>query len=159
MNAGQVVVVGLDKRIAALTEVLAGERMDQADVVADAAEGIAGKVMITPGAFDSDHQSADVMVGTGALQLVEGSVQLDAVVGDFGGWDEDVAVEVTEHPFEAGFGTIDADDAKVLGPDGLHAGVNDAAGLVNDAGKARAGASTTKSCGCHGNTSRERETT
>ena len=149
MNGGQVGVVGLDKRIAALAEVLARERMHEANVVADTTERVAGEVVIPTGAFDRDDQVADVVVRTGLLQLSEGRLQLDAVVGNLGRRDKDVAVEIGEHPFEPRLGTIDADDAKVLRTDSLDAGVNDPPGLVNERGKPSAGAFA-ESSGSHG---------
>ena len=53
-------------------------------------------------------------------------------MGDGGGRDEDVAVEVGEHPLGAGLGTVEADDAEVLGSDLLDARVKDAGRLLQD---------------------------
>jgi hypothetical protein len=47
-------------------------------------------------------------------------------VFDDGGWYEDVTEEVGEHPLGSRFGTIDADDAEVLGSDFLDARVKSA---------------------------------
>ena len=56
---------------------------------------------------------------------------------DGGGRDEDVAVEVGEHQLGARLGTVDADDAEVLGTDVLDAWVEHAARLGD--GRARHG--------------------
>jgi hypothetical protein len=51
-----------------------------------------------------------------------------------GGRQEDLAVEVDEHPLGASLGAVDGDDAEVLGADVLNARVDDAAGLLQDIG-------------------------
>lgn len=50
---------------------------------------------------------------------------LDVV--ELGRPDEDVPVEVSEHPFGARLGAVDGDDAEVLGSDLLNAGMDRAA--------------------------------
>ncbi len=47
-----------------------------------------------------------------------------------GGRDEDSAVKVGEHDFGPGLGTIDAENAEVLGTDGEDPGVNDTERLM-----------------------------
>jgi hypothetical protein len=87
-------------------------------------------VVIAAGAFDGDEEIAEVVSGDGLPELLEGVVEGEAVVFDERGWDEDVAEEVGEHPFGAGLGTIDGDDAKVFGSDLLDARVEGAGGLL-----------------------------
>ena len=48
---------------------------------------------------------------------------------DDGGFDDDFAIEVTEHPFGPSFSAIDRDDAEVFRPDGLHTLLDLAVGL------------------------------
>ena len=55
-----------------------------------------------------------------------------AVMLDDGRRDDDVAVEIAEHPLGTGLGTINADDAEVFGPYLLDARMNDAARLLQD---------------------------
>ncbi|MBP87447.1 MAG: hypothetical protein CMJ64_12105 [Planctomycetaceae bacterium] len=47
-------------------------------------------------------------------------------------FDDDLTVEVTQHPFGSSFGAIDGDDAEVFWPDRLHAFLNFAGGLANE---------------------------
>ena len=69
----------------------------------------------------------------------DGGVEVGAVVGDGGGRDEDVAIEVGEQELGACLGAVEADDAEVFGPDLLDARVEGAAGLLDDVGGAGAG--------------------
>ena len=80
-----------------------------------------------------------------------GRVEGQAVMLHDGGRDQDVAVEVAQHPFGASLGAIDADEAEVLGADALHPRVDDAAGLLQDLPLASGPASLTALGGGHGN--------
>ncbi len=111
VDGGQIGVVGLDAGIAGLAKLLGGEGVHGANVAALLREGLARHVMVTPGAFDGNHEVLDVVVGAGLPQLGQGGVELDAVVRDLGRRDQHIAIEVAEHPFEARLGAIDADDA------------------------------------------------
>ena len=63
-----------------------------------------------------------------------GALEAGLIMLDDGGRDEDPAVEVGEHDLGPGLGTVDAEDAEVLGSDGLDPGMKDAVGLVNGVG-------------------------
>jgi hypothetical protein len=67
----------------------------------------------------------------GFLEEADGVFETGLMMLDDGGRDVDSAVVVGEHDFGSGLGAIDAEDAEVLGSDGLDAGVKDAVGLVN----------------------------
>ena len=56
---------------------------------------------------------------------------------NLGGWDEDPAVEIGEHPFGPSLGTIDTDDTEVLRADQLDTGTDHATGLVDGLGSGR----------------------
>src|ERR1700720_2122243 len=65
-------------------------------------------------------------------ELGGGRCQSNAVVLHGCEGEQDVAIEVAQHPLRAGLGTIDANNAKVLRSDLLDPGVNDAARLLQD---------------------------
>ncbi len=73
-------------------------------------------------------------VGEGLAQLGDGAVEALAGVLDLGLLDQDVAVEIGEHPFRAGLGTIDGDDAEVLRSDLLDPGLDRARRFGNQGG-------------------------
>jgi hypothetical protein len=50
---------------------------------------------------------------------------------NLGGWDEDAAVEIGEHPFGPSLGTIDTDDTEVLRSDRSDTGTDHATSLVD----------------------------
>jgi len=88
--------------------------------------------MITAGTFHR-HQAVVKTAGRQYLpDLSNRPIQTGAVVFDDGWRDDDVAVEVTQHPFGPGLGTIDTDNAEVLGPYLLHPRVDDPARFLQD---------------------------
>ena len=97
-----------------------------------AAQARCTRSVVAAGAFHRHQQIMEGMLLQRLPDLGDGGLQGGAVVFDDRGRDEDIAVEVAEHPLGAGLGTIDADDAEVLGSDLLDAGVNDAGRLVQD---------------------------
>src|SRR5690242_3867996 len=86
--------------------------------------------MIRAGLLDGDDRVAEVMLGDGAPEVIDGGVESRAGVLDGGQGDEDAAIEVGEQPGGAGLGRVDGDDAEVLGPDGLDARGDQAVGLA-----------------------------
>ena len=104
--------------------------MDHARLKASLAEGVLDGVMVTAGPFDGDQAIADVVLLQGNSNLVDGRIEFHTVVCHLGGRDQDVAIEVGQHPFGAGLGTIDTDDAEMFRTDFLHARVDDAAGFL-----------------------------
>ena len=123
MDGDQVRVVGLVAWVAWLTESAGSKRMDDARLEAGGGEGPSDGLVIASGSFDGDELVAEVVLANGLAELADGIVEGGAVVFDDGGWQEDVSEEVGEHPLGSRFGTIDADDAEVLGSDFLDAGV------------------------------------
>src|SRR5205085_1531773 len=83
-------------------------------------------------AFHRHQEIVEGVLLAGVPDLCHGRLQRGAVMLDDRGRYADVAVEVAEHPLGAGLGTIDADDAEVLGSDLLDARVNDAGRLLQD---------------------------
>jgi hypothetical protein len=86
--------------------------------------------VIASGAFDGDEAIEYIMGSKRGTNLDDGRVEVEAIVGDDSGRDEDVAVEVGEEKLGAAFVAIAADDGEVFGSDLLDAGVQDAAWLA-----------------------------
>jgi hypothetical protein len=86
--------------------------------------------MIRAGLLDGDDEVAEVVLGDGPPELVDGGVESRACVLDCGQRDEDAAVEVGEQPGGAGLGAVDGDDAEGLGADGLDARGQEASGFA-----------------------------
>src|SRR5205085_9241393 len=102
-------------------------------------EGVLDGMMVTASSFDGDEDIEDSVLGHRLADEGGRRFELDAVVRDLGRRDEDLAVEIGEHPFGACLGTVDADDAKMFGADLLDAWMDDTAWLVNKLGVARPG--------------------
>src|SRR5262249_26348365 len=145
----QVGVVRLDVGVARLAELFGGEGVHGADVGTGLGEGVAGYMVVAAGALDGDHEVPEVVGRLGAAEVGQGGSGLDALLGHLGGGHQDVAVKVAEHPLEARLGTIDGDDAEVLRPDRLHAGMDDAAGLLQE-GWTRGGGASAGTFAWHG---------
>jgi len=113
--------VGLGVAVGGLA-VMAGDRgVDDAGVESGGGEGALHRAMIRAGLLDGDDRVAEIMLGDGPLEVVDGGVASRAGVLDDGQGDEDAAVEGGEPPGGAGLGRVDGDDAEVLGSDGLDA--------------------------------------
>jgi hypothetical protein len=124
MNGDQVGIIGL---VAGVAESTGGKGMDDACLEAGGGEGVADGLVITSGSFDGDEEVAEVVLTDGLTQALDGVIEGGAVVFDEAWWDKEIAEEVGEHPFGSCLGTIDADDAEVLGADFLDAGMEGAA--------------------------------
>jgi hypothetical protein len=96
--------------------------------------------VIASGAFDGDESVVELVLGKGLSDLCDGVVERLSVVFDEGGWEEELAVEIGAEEFGASFGTIEAEDAEVLGSDLLDAGMEHAAWLAEGGGPRRRGA-------------------
>lgn len=91
--------------------------MDEPRFAAGFSEGTLHGSMIRAGHFDRDDVIADVMLFTRVTELCGGELQLSFLMLDLGWPDEDLSVEVTEHPLGSCLGTIDRDDAKAFRTD------------------------------------------
>ena len=108
VDGGEVGVVGLVAGIDGLAKLLGGEGVDDAGLEAGGGEGALDEAVIAAGAFDGDEAIVELVRGKGLADLGDGGVEVGSVVGDGGGRDEDVAVEVGEHPLGAGLGAVDS---------------------------------------------------
>ena len=120
LNGRQIGIVGLVAGVADLAITLRRERMHDADLEAGRGEGLANDVVVSAGAFDGDDEVMKCIFLVGFTQAFYGGIQIGAVMFNNGGWDQDVAEKVAQHPLGTRFGTIDADNAKMLRADTLH---------------------------------------
>jgi hypothetical protein len=84
-----------------------------------------GKV-ITPGAFHHNDEVAQLVRSDALADQGDAVIEGITLVVEKGGKDQDLAIEVGEHPLGAGLGAIDRDDAEVLRSHGSDAGRDDA---------------------------------
>jgi hypothetical protein len=132
VEGGQVGSVGLVTGIGRLAELFSGKGRDDPGLEAGGGEGALDEAMLAASAFDGDDQVAEVVRLEGLAELSDGGGEGGAVVLDDGRRDEDLAVEVGKHPLGAGLGTVDGDDAEVLGPDLLNARMDGARRFVQN---------------------------
>jgi len=131
MNGGEIIVVSFAVGIARLPERLGSEGMHDTRLEAGLLKSTQDKFVISTGALDSDDQITKVVLAHGVSDARDGGIESGTVVLDQSGRNEDVSIEIGEHPFGTGFGTVHADDAESLRPDFLHTRMNDAARLVD----------------------------
>ena len=96
--------------------------MDDPCLEAGGGQGALDRPVIMTGLFDGGDEIVDLMGGDGLTQLGHRRFEALAGVFDLGLFDQDAAVEIGEHPFGAGLGTIGGNDAKVLRSDLLDPG-------------------------------------
>jgi hypothetical protein len=84
------------------------------------------------GAFDRHNQVGDCVFPHRNSDLVDGRMKRELIVFDFGRRDMDISIKVGEHPLGSCFGTVDADNPKMLGPHFLHSGMNNPMRFLQD---------------------------
>ena len=72
--------------------------------------------MVVAGAFDGDEDVAEAVFLDGLADEMDHVVQSGPSMFDLGRRDQDVRVEIRQHPLGACFGAVDGDHAKRLGP-------------------------------------------
>lgn len=87
--------------------------------------------MIDARALDGHEHISKAVTLDRAADLGDHRVEALLVVFDHGGWDEDAAVEIGEHPLGTSLGTIHGHDTEVLGADLLNPRV-ERAGRLDD---------------------------
>jgi len=87
--------------------------------------------VVAAGALDGDDVVLDAVLVQGRAEEPHGGLKTGLIVRDGGRFDEDPAVEIGEHHFGPGLGAIDAEDAEVLGSDGLDPGMEHSVGLLD----------------------------
>ena len=118
----QVGIVGLLVGMSSVTEVAGDHGVDNPHIKTSGREGPLDRLVITPGALHDHDQILELVGSHGLADLGEGMIERVAAMVQDRGSDQNLAVEVDEHPLGAGLGTIDGDDAEVLGADGPDAG-------------------------------------
>ena len=127
----QIGVVGLVARIDGLAILLGDEGVQNARLEASTGEAALDDAVIAAGTLDGDETVAELVRGKGVSNLSDGGVQVRSVMGDVGRRDKDASIEVGEEELGAHLGTVEADDAEVLGTDLLDARVQHAGRLAN----------------------------
>src|SRR5512135_3810426 len=94
-------------------------------------EGPPDRLVVMAGPLHGDDQVVEPVVVDGLSELLDGGPEAGLAVWDLDGGDQDLAEEVGQHPLGPGLGAIDADDAEVVGPDPLDAGMQGSGGLVD----------------------------
>jgi hypothetical protein len=120
-EGGPVGVIGLVAGVGRLAVLLGREGMDQAGLEAGLAEGELDRTMLFAGAFEGDHEVAQVVLADGLPEAIDGGLEVAALGGQGRGFEQDAAVAVGQEVAGAGLGTVDGDDAKVFGADALDA--------------------------------------
>ena len=140
-DGDEVMVIGFDIAMFGLTIMTGGKGVYDAGFEPGLTEGSPDDLMIGSGHLDADDAVLEGVLCDGLAQGVDGHLEFVASVLDGGGWDEDAAVEVGQHPFGSILRTIDADNAEPFGARLLDAGLNDARGLAEDGLRERLGGS------------------
>jgi hypothetical protein len=136
MNSGEVVVVSFAIGIARLAELFGSERMHDTRFQTSLLKSAQDKLVIPTRALDGDDQVTKMVLSQSMTDPRDRGGESGSVMLDQSGRNEDVSIEIGEHPFGTGFGTVHADDAESLGPDFLDPRMNDAARLVDQLGLA-----------------------
>jgi hypothetical protein len=123
--------------------------MEDPGLEAGGREGALHQAMIAAGALDGDEAIAELVPLEGLADLDDGSVEGGSGVLDLGGREEDTAVEIGQQELGANLGTVEAEDAEVLGADLLDARMEDAPRLTDGAGSRTAGRRATGSSASH----------
>jgi hypothetical protein len=134
LDGAEVGVVGLVLGIGGEAELLGGQGMDDAGLEAGGGGGALDRQVIVAGPLDGDDEIAKIMVRHALADSGHEVVESLAGMLDDGGLNEDVSREISEHRFGAGLGTVDGDDAEVLGPDLLDPGMDGSRGLGDRGG-------------------------
>ena len=149
LDSGEIGVVGLVAGIGGEAELLGGQRMDDTGLEASGGGGTLERPVIVASALDGNDEIAEVMVGPSLADLDQEVIESPSGVLDSCRWNEDVSIEISEHPLGTRLGTIDGDDAEVLGADLLYPGMDGSRGLGDRDG---APGPAHRSAGCNGHT-------
>jgi hypothetical protein len=129
LDGEEVGVVGLVSGVGRESELLGGQGMDDAGLEPGGGDGALDREVVVAGAFGGDDEVAEIMIGRGLADASDEVIEIRSGVQDVGWSNEDVTIEISEHPFGFGFGAIDGDDTEVLGPDFLDPGMDGPRGL------------------------------
>ena len=156
MDGEEVGVVGLVSRIGRQAVLLGGQWVDDPGFKALGCECAFNWQVVDARPLDGDDHVAQAVTSDRLADLGDHGVEAMPVVFDHGGWDEDAAVEVGEHPLGASLGTIDGHDAEVLGSDLLDPRM-ERPGRLGDGEIAPRSTCPRLEFGSHANTSWERD--
>ena len=134
LHGGQIGVVGLVAGVGGLPMLLGGQRVDDPDLEARLGEGTLDGAVVASRPLDDHDLIPDPGLFQGGAKTLDHRSEACLGVLNLGGWDEDAAVKIGEHPFGPSLGTIDTDDTEVLRSDPLDTGTDHATSLVDGLG-------------------------
>ena len=134
LHGSQIGVVGLVAGVGGLPMLLGGQRVDDPDLEARLGEGTLDGAVVASRPFDDHDLIPDPGLFQGGAKTLDHRSEACLGVLNLGGWDEDAAVKIGEHPFGPSLGTIDTDDTEVLRSDPLDTGTDHATSLVDGLG-------------------------
>ena len=146
----QVGIVGFLVGMSSVTEVAGDHGEDNPHIKTSGREGPLGWLVITPGALHNHDHILELVKSHGLADLGDGVIERVATMIQDRRRDQDLAVEVGEQQLGTGLGTIDGDDAEVLGADGSNTGGEDAVSLPQVLKSARRWRRTAIGGGNHG---------
>ena len=116
--------------------------MNDAGVETSSREGALDRAMVAAGALHGDHEVLDAVTADRAPDGGHSLIERRAMMLDERWGDDDMAVEVREHPLRPVLGAVHGNDPEVLRTDFLHPWGKHAIGFTDVAALARAAART-----------------
>ena len=115
LHGSQIGVVGLVAGVGGLPMLLGGQRVDDPDLEARLGEGTLDGAVVASRPFDDHDLIPDPGLFQGGAKTLDHRSEACLGVLNLGGWDEDAAVKIGEHPFGPSLGSNHTDDTEVLG--------------------------------------------
>ena len=137
LHGGQIGVVGLVAGVGGLPMLLGGQRVHDANLEARLGKGMLDGAVVASRPLDDHDLIPDPGLLQGATQAPDHGSEACLGVLNLGGWNENPAVEIGEHPLGPSLGTIDTNDTEVLRADPLDTWTDHATSLVNALGSGR----------------------
>ena len=131
-DGDQIVIIGLEITVFGRPIMAGSKGVYKSGVEAGVFKGSLDNLVVGAGHLDTRNGVLDAGGFESFADQADGQLEFGSTMLDRGGRHENLAIEVTQHPLGSILGTIDADNAEVLRPDLLHAGLNDARRLSQD---------------------------
>ena len=129
----EIIVIRFTIRMQWSPVVLGGEGMDCSCIEASLAKGTLYRPMIDSGHLDGDDGVGDIVLLASGLHPVRHRFKSERVMFNDGGFDDDLAIEVAEHPLGTLLRAIYGDDPEVLRSDVSNSLLNVPVRLANEA--------------------------
>ena len=122
VDSEKIGVVGLVAGIGRQAILLGGQRVNDPRFKLIGCECAFNWQVVNAGPLDGDDDVAQAVTLDRLAELGDGGGEAMAIVLEHRGRNENAAIEVGQHPFGPGLGTIDSHDAEVVRPDLLDPG-------------------------------------